>query len=176
MIPPSELLTETGALTLGDAKWQEARRRALIIQPLADASIVSQRAAEEAARQLGLSARTVYTLVRTWRLSGSSVPALVSIKPSGGRGRTRLAPTIEAVIHDAIEQLYLTAQKPRLSKVLEAVRRRCRLEGLNVPSVNTIQARIRELKPALVVTRRGPQGCASTDAGGRRHTAHDSAT
>ena len=154
MIPPSELLTENGALTLGDTKWQEARRRALIIGPLADASIVSQRAAENAAKQLGLSARTVYTLVRTWRLSGGSVPALVSIKPSGGRGRTRLALAIEAVIRDAIEHLYLTAQKPRLSRVLKAVRRRCRLSGLNVPSVNTIQARIKELKPALVVTRR----------------------
>jgi len=43
--------------------------------------------------------------VRTWRLSGGSVPALVSIKPSGGHGRTRLAPAIEAVIRDAIEHL-----------------------------------------------------------------------
>ncbi len=100
-----------------------------------------------------LSARTVYTLVRAWRLSGGSVPALVSIKPSGGRGRPRLAAAIETVISDAIEHLYLTAQKPRLSKVLTAVRRRCRLEGLNVPSVNTIQARIRELKPVLSSSR-----------------------
>jgi len=52
MIPTSELLTETGALTLGETKWQEARRRALIIGPLADASIVSQRSAQVAANQL----------------------------------------------------------------------------------------------------------------------------
>jgi putative transposase len=93
MIPPSELLTETGAITLGDTKWQEARPPDSIIRPLADASIVSQRAVHEAANRLGLSARSVYALVRTWRLSGGGVPAPVSIKPSSGRGRTRLAPS-----------------------------------------------------------------------------------
>jgi putative transposase len=150
----NEFLTENGAVTLADAKWQEARRRAAIIGPLADAPIVSQRAADEAGRQLGLCVRTVYTLVRAWRLSGGSVPALVPIKPSGGRGRARLAPAIEAVISDAVEHVYLAAQKPRRSAVLKAIRRRCRLMGLRTPSVNTIRARINELKPALVVARR----------------------
>ena len=40
MNPPSELLTENGAVTLADAKWQEARRRASIIGPLAEAPSV----------------------------------------------------------------------------------------------------------------------------------------
>jgi len=154
MNTPSELLPENGAVTLADAKWQEARRRAEIIGPLADAPSAPRCAAEEAGRKLGLSVRTVYTLVRAWRLSGGSVPALVPIKPSGGRGRVRLAMAVEAIIGDAVEHLYLTAQKPRLSKVLKAVRRRCRLGGLKTPSVNTIQARINELKPTLVVTKR----------------------
>ena len=150
----NESLTENGAVTLTDHQWQEARRRAAIIRPLAAASSISQRAAEEAGRKLSLSARTIYTLVRAWRLSEGSVPVLVPIKPSGGRGRARLAIAVEAIIGEAVEHVYLTAQKPRLSRVLKAVRRRCRISGLKVPSVNTIQARINELKPTLVVTRR----------------------
>lgn len=46
MNTPSELLTENGAVTLADEKWQEARRRAEIIGPLADAQSASRRAAE----------------------------------------------------------------------------------------------------------------------------------
>jgi putative transposase len=142
------------AVTLADHQWQEARRRAAIIGPLAESPSVSQRAAAEAGRKLGLSARTVYTLVSAWRSSGGSLPTLVPIKPSGGRGRGRLASAVEAVIGDALQHHYLTAQKPRLSAVVKAVRRRCRLAGLRAPAVNTIQARIDALKAVRVVRRR----------------------
>jgi putative transposase len=154
MKTPDEVVPEVRAVTLTDDQWREARRRAEIIRPLAENPIVPQRSAEEAGRRLGLSARTVYSLVNVWRSSGGSLPELVATKPSGGKGRARLTPAIEAVIGETIEHYYLTAQKPRLSAVVKAIRRRCRLTGIKSPSVNTVQARIRILEPRRVTTKR----------------------
>lgn len=50
MSSQSETLTENGAVTLGDAQWQEARRRADVIRPLAEARSVSERATGNAGR------------------------------------------------------------------------------------------------------------------------------
>lgn len=96
----------------------------------------------------------MYNLVNAWRSSGGSLPALVPIKPSGGKGRARLTLAVEAVIGDAIDHFYLTAQKPRLSAVVKAIRRRCRLTGIKTPSVNTVQRRINELAPTRVAIKR----------------------
>ena len=70
----SEPQAESGAVSLTDSQWSEARRRAAIIGPLAASDSVSEWAAEEAGRRLGLTGRTVYALLRTWRKSGGNVP------------------------------------------------------------------------------------------------------
>jgi len=150
----SELLTESGAATLADDQWDEARRRAATIGPLADSLSVSQQMAEAAGRQLGLTARTIYSLVRLWRQSGGSVPTLAPAKPTGGKGKARLEGAIEAVINEAVERFYLTAQKPRLSAVVKEIRRRCRLEGLKPPALNTVKSRLSQLRPDKALAKR----------------------
>lgn len=150
----SELVAESGTVSLTDDRWSEARRRAAIIGPLADLSSVSQQAAEEAGHNLGLTARTVYTLLRAWRRSGGSVPMLTPVKPDGGRGKIRLETASEAIIGDAVERFYLTAQKPRLSAVVKEIRRRCRIAGLKAPASNTVKARINQLRPDKVLAKR----------------------
>ena len=162
----SELVAESGTVSLTDDRWSEARRRAAIIGPLADLSSVSQQAAEEAGRNLGLTARTVYTLLRAWRRSGGSVPMLTPVKPDGGRGKIRLETASEAIIGDAVERFYLTAQKPRLSAVVKEIRRRCRIAGLKAPASNTVKARINQLRPGQTGRQ---QGRATPEASARCH-------
>lgn len=148
------LLEASCGTTLDARRWDEARRRAAIVGPLADFGPVSIDAAEEAARKLGLSSRSVYSLVRVWRQSGGSIPALVARKPPGGRGKTRLTKKLEVIFDEAIEQFYLKAQKPRIALLTKEIRRRCRLSGLKPPVMNTVKARLKRLLPTEVIAKR----------------------
>jgi putative transposase len=142
----SEQIGESGAVSLSDRVWKEARRRAAIIGPLAELGAVPMREAEKAAETLKLSARTVYKLVGIWRSSGGSVPALARTASSGGRNKTRLDDDLEELIRSAIDSHYLTAQKPSIAKLMKVIRRECRLKDLTTPARNTVQARIARLK------------------------------
>jgi len=154
MDEPTNLIAPSAPADLDDQRWQEARRRAAVIGPLASRLTVSQTDADAAGLELGLSTRTVYSLVRAWRRSGGSVPLLAPTRPPGGRGKYRTDPTVELIITEAIERYYLTAQKPRLSAVVKAIRRSCRVAGHKPPALNTVAARISALRPEQALAKR----------------------
>lgn len=154
MAGDAQELTESGALTLSDAAWDEARRRAAVIGPLCDSNTITQQAAYQAATALGISIRTVYRMVSAWRRSGASVAALAPTPKDGGRGKSRLVAGLDDIIANAIDRLYLTAQKPRVVAVVKDVRRQCRLQALKPPTFNTIVARLERVRTDKVVRKR----------------------
>lgn len=56
-------IVEQGVVSMPDEDWEEARRRAAVIGPLAARPSVSHQAADAAAERLGLSRRQIYVLV-----------------------------------------------------------------------------------------------------------------
>jgi putative transposase len=80
---------EKGLLTLTDAAWSEAKRRADMIRPLADGAVVTRRAADSVAQQLGVSRRTVYAFVQRWRCGERMVTDLARRASSVGRSAGR---------------------------------------------------------------------------------------
>ena len=149
-----ERVSENGVLTLSDAVWNEARRRAVVISPLAQLDFVPEVAAAEGAKQLGLSVRTIYTLIRRYRESGGSLVALVPAHSNGGRGGKRLPEKVELILSSTISERYLTRQRTKIETVVREVRRRCKDEKLRVPSANTIRSRIRHLRPEVAIKKR----------------------
>ena len=110
--------------------WQEARRRLEVIQSLTTVTGRTRCSVEEAAGLLRLSVTHAYRLLKRYE----SDPRLTSLLPARrGRkeGHSRLAIMVEQVIQTAIEEVYLTRQKPRVSVLVEDVRRRCRALGVN---------------------------------------------
>lgn len=104
------------------------------------------------------------------------MPALVPPKPNGGKGKVRLSAPIEAIIADAIERFYLTAQKPALAAVVKEVRRRCRMSDLKPPVFNTVHARVRQLLPERVTKKRlgsKAAACLRPGCAGDRHAGLD---
>lgn len=151
-------LQESGVLTISDERFEEARRRADVIGPLAEKNSVSLETVLNAADKLGLSKSTIYELINKWRRSGGNITSLIGTKPRGGKGKTRLPKATEDIIQEAIQKHYLTRQKPSLSSLLKEIRRRCRNESLPVPTLNTVKSRIRDLPTSKVVTaRKGPK-------------------
>ena len=82
------------------------------------------------------------------------MPKLVAGKRSGGSGKTRTDAAVEAIITTAIDNIYLTAQKPRVSRVVKDIRRVCRLQGLKPPALNTVRNRIHRIRPDKAAKKR----------------------
>ena len=146
-------ITDLGIIRLPDERWKEGERRAAVIRPLALKGEVALADADAAARQLGVSRRTVYTLIRRCRASGGLLTALLGTNSSGGRGKGRLPAAVEQILAATIREEYLSRQKPRAEQIVEEVRRRCKLADLTPPGSNTVRRRLRALPP-LETTRR----------------------
>src|SRR5271170_6266953 len=95
---------ERGLITLSESAWAKAKKRADVIAPLATLPAVSRQAAEAAAAEIGVSVRQVYKLVKRYRLGDGLVTDLAPGCPTGGKGKSRIAPEIEKLISESIEQ------------------------------------------------------------------------
>ncbi len=169
------IVPEHGLVSLSAAAWDEAKRRAQVIVPLAALPVVPMAAAGVAAEQLGVSMRLVYELIRRYRTSGGLLSALAPRPPTGGRGSTRLSQPVERVIAQAIETVYLTRQKRRIETVVFEVRKQCRMLGLQAPAANTVRARVRAIRPETVRQRREGPAAAQTLRAAPGHTPEASA-
>lgn len=147
-------VSERGLLTVPDAVWTLAVRRAEVIGPLAAAGTAGEEAVDAAAAQLGVSRRQVYVLLRRWREGRGVVSDLIPGRSSGGRGGQRLAAEVEAVIREVLRKHYLTRQRKTTAAVHREVGRVCRARGLPVPSRGAIVRRIAGLDPHAEKTAR----------------------
>jgi putative transposase len=147
-------IPEHGVLTLSEQAWAEAQRRARVIAPLAARPAVDRQTADEAAAQLGLSRRQIYTLLQRFRRGDGLVTDLAPRRSPGGKGRSRLEPTVEVLLREAIHDFYLARPKRSEAALTREVARRCRQAGARPPARNTIRARIERLDPVMVARRR----------------------
>lgn len=152
-------VVEQGVVSMPDEDWEEARRRAAVIGPLAARPSVSHQAADAAAERLGLSRRQIYVLVERWRRGPGLVTDLAVAHSDGGRGRGRQPEAVEAVIADVLRTRYLKRQRPTLAVVYRDIARACRAQGLAVPARNTVASRIAWMDPVEVAQAR--QGMAA---------------
>ncbi|WP_244538143.1 transposase [Mesorhizobium sp. YR577] len=151
---PDQAQIPEGILGLSDIAWIEAKRRAAIIAPLAGHAEVPARLAREAGTELGLTERTVYSLIRRYRQSGGLLSSLAPKPPSGGKGKSRLPFVVETIICEAIRDEFLTRQKKRAAAVVRAVRERCATAGIAAPATNTIRARVQAIRSEEAAKRR----------------------
>ncbi|QOF75015.1 transposase (plasmid) [Aminobacter sp. SR38] len=155
-------IAERGTLGLSEEARQEAQHRYPVIAPLAAQELVSALDARGAAALLGMSTRSVYTLVARFRASGGLMSSLAPGKPSGGRGRSRMPERVDDIVTAAIYDTYLTRQKRRIVRLVEEVQLRCKKAGLLAPSAKTIRRRLETIRAEEVALRRdGPRSIAA---------------
>lgn len=160
---------------VADTDWAEAERRLGLIRPLLDRVIRTREAVEAHGKENGVHWTTLYKWRRRYERSGRT-SSLLPHKPSGGRGRSRLEPEIEAVIKDVVENRYLSRDRWPLLKVIEEVGRLCTNAKLRRPHPNTVRRRVEAISDALKLERRhgkraarekyGSVGKAAVDADG----------
>jgi putative transposase len=138
---------------VSDRDWQEARRRLEVIQQLAAAPARTRLCAEVAAVQLQLSVTHAYRLLCRYRAD----PRLTSLLPARRgpkHGHRRLPEMVEEIIEAAIEEMYLTRQKPSMAALMIEIRRRCRALSLPSPARGSVRLRLNARAAAEVIGRR----------------------
>jgi putative transposase len=128
-----------------DALWREAERRAAVIRPLAALPACTHAQASAAARELGVSERQVYRLLRRCREGGGDLTALLHTGSGGGRGKPRLEARRDDLVRDVVEELYLTPQRLSAERIVQEVRRRAADLKLSPPAASTVRRRIAAL-------------------------------
>jgi putative transposase len=135
------------------AQWLEARRRHAAIRALAETPERTRADAEATAAVLGIDISFVYKLLARYEAD----PRVTSMLPHR-RGRRDgdlvLAAEVDEVIQGAIDEMFLTRQRPRVSDLVTEIRRRCWTLGLPRPSRKTVQKRIDQRAPREVLARR----------------------
>lgn len=145
--------TEPDLAVVSDSDWQIAQFRYSIIRPLLESG---RRTTEEVGKQAikaEVHISTVYRWIEAFESLGL-VSALMPSEKSGGRGKSRLQPEIEAIINATIEDFYLDKRRPSVQKTCTEVIQRCRKANLPSPHPNTIRNRINIISEKVKLQRR----------------------
>jgi putative transposase len=141
-------------LTLVTAEqWEEARRALPIVRELAANPDRTRAQVVAAAAALGCGPTHLYALVRRYS-ADRRLTSLLPQRPGPDRGYSRLTEQVEALVDEAIETLYLTHQRPRMTDLALEVRRRCHALGIPAPGRKAITARVRGKPRREIVARR----------------------
>ena len=160
-------VVEAGVLTASAEQWEQARSRFAVLSGLLDRGSVGAAAVEDAAEQLGVSARRVYVLLSRLRNGEGVVTDLLVSVPAGGRGRSRVPVEVEDVITEHINREFLARQKLSVAALHRRIALACHRAGLPIPARNTVNARIAAMHPGRVArSRGGPDAARSRQSAG----------
>jgi len=153
LLPPVKAVNATRHT---DAQWAEAKRRHQILTELANSADRCAVRIEDVARDLGLKPRHIFGLLTLLQQSGNGVAAFLP-KQSNPRAK-RLAPAVEAIITEAIDQHYAQPSRPNLSSLHRRVSDLCVAAGVPGPSLRALKSRVRARDQAWLTRRReGPK-------------------
>jgi putative transposase len=142
--------------SIDDSNWQEARRRAAVIDLTLPSAPESRRlTVAEAARELGVDVSTYYRWRNLYEV-GRRVSTLLPKRRGRPLGASMIDVKIEELIDKNIHSFYLTPERPPLKELLLRIHADCDAAHLPKPIWRTLKRRIVRLsaRHVLVSVRR----------------------
>ena len=140
-------------LSVHASRWDEARRCLPVIQRLGHSTHRTTKEVLAASVELGCGPAHVYRLLQRY-LADPRLTSLLPRRRGTKVGHSYIQPEVEAIINDAIDEVYLTCQRPRVMDLVTEVRRRCRAIGLTPPGRKGITRRLQARPKNEVLARR----------------------
>ena len=144
----------TNLVTVPEDQWQTAVRQFTVLKRLLEMDGIerTRAAVEKVAKILKKHPATIYRWIESYNCSGRLSELLR--KNRADRGKSRLSSKVDTIIEDAIKKIYLTAEQPHISAVIEEVNLQCFKAGLKKPAANTVRRRIATLSDRLKLEKR----------------------
>ena len=134
--------------------WRTAWQRLEAIRPLLEMERTTRRDVEHRAAEVGCTANTLYTWLGRYRET-RDLTTLIPQPRGWTKGGSRISAEAEAVIAQAIKDVYLNKDRRRAIKVVQQVRSVCHRRGMRAPSEPTIRARIAKIPEEERMRKRG---------------------
>ncbi|EPP5899624.1 Mu transposase C-terminal domain-containing protein, partial [Acinetobacter baumannii] len=131
-----------GDKDISNEAWQIALQRYEIIKPLIEYSTTEL--VENRANEYDVNRSTLWKWLRDYR-ENNSLMTLIPKKRGWTTEKSRLSPQVSNIIKQAINDEYLNAKKPSISKTIEIVKAECSRLQLEAPHENSIRRRIEAL-------------------------------
>ncbi|MEE9573895.1 MAG: Mu transposase C-terminal domain-containing protein [Candidatus Neomarinimicrobiota bacterium] len=143
----------TDAQLIDDDIWACAQERKTVIDHLLKQGKYSKKQVIIAAKELGVRWRQMYNLLKLYQENNYSLSSLIPQKSSGGKQRSRLSGAVESIMQSTIEEMFLSSQRHRISKIIEEIKLRCHFAQLKVPGDVTIRRRIAKLDTKTIISK-----------------------
>ncbi len=140
-----------GDQDISNEAWQIALQRYEIIKPLIEYSTTEL--VENRANEYDVNRSTLWKWLKDYR-ENNSLMALIPKKRGWTTEKSRLSPQVSNIIKQAINDEYLNAKKPSISKTIEIVKAECSRLQLEAPHENSIRRRIEALNDYQVTKAR----------------------
>lgn len=128
----------------------KATERFKIIEPLLDIKNRTAKDVQKVAKKNKKGIATIYRWLNTYE-QYKTVSSLASRKEfCGGKGKSRLDDSVDAIINSVIEEMYLHKQQYPLQDIYEQIVYKCQNLELKAPTKNTIRNRINALHPKII--------------------------
>src|SRR5271165_6084072 len=114
-------ISVTNLVAVPEDKWQTAVRQFTVLKRLLEMDGIerTRAAVEKVAKILKKHPATIYRWIESYNCSGRLSELLR--KNRADRGKSRLSSKVDTIIEDAIKKIYLTAEQPHISAVIEEV-------------------------------------------------------
>ena len=141
--------SQMNLISVPEGQWVAASSRFDLLKPLLDMDSAERTRAhvEQVAKSLNKHPTTIYRWIDAYNRSGR-----VSVFLSRGRsdrGKSRLSKDVDAIIENAINKIYLTAEKPPVTAVIEEVELQCFQANVERPNSSTVRRRLAMLSDRL---------------------------
>lgn len=127
---------------IADSDWKELERRFNAITPLLNSA--SRAEIEQHSESIGVHYTTLYRWLKNYKSTGT-LTGLLPRKEGRKPGELRIDSRAEAIIHETINNYYLTRQRPAIQFVINKVFAQCAKEKIVAPGKNTIRNRISKI-------------------------------
>lgn len=118
---------------------KKAEERFKIIEPLLEDR--TREKVNQRAQECKVGSSSIYNWLKAYE-KAQRLTSLIYEGTTGGKGKSRLSSELEAIIVSALDEYYLSEQKPTVQKTYEDIVLRCRNAKINPPSLSTINRRV----------------------------------
>lgn len=153
-IPDKGACSQTNLVSVPEEEWQTASKRFTILKPLLEMDDAERTRAhvEKIAKILKRHPATIYRWIDAYHRSGRVSVFLQNSRSD--QGKSRLSNDVNAIIETAINKIYLTAEQPHVTAVIEEVELQCFKAKLQKPNASTVRRRIALLSDRLKLEKR----------------------
>jgi len=145
---------EKELVDISETEFAEAKERYLIIKPLLELEKRTAKDVQKLAKQHKKSTATLYRWIQKFETYGTVSALSNSFNHCGGKGKSRLNPSVDTIVQSVIDELYLHKQQYPLSFIYLKIENKCKNLGLKAPNKNTVRNRIKQLNPKLIAKHR----------------------